>query len=248
LSSAPTNSYHLAIETSGRSGSVSLFDAGRELLGSPLPAGLRTTQSLAPVIENLARNLPRGCRDLRFISVAVGPGSFTGLRIGVTTAKTLAYACGADLVAVNTLEIMAYQALAVASTPELAAFRTIATAMLAYRNQVFGAVWRLAGTSSIAELQSTQEPQTFEIEVWRQFVESISGQQPVLATGDGYRVGWSASPKLRIAPQEIWSPQSKALGEIGWRMFQAGQIADLWRLEPEYLRPSAAEEKLVEGS
>ena len=104
----------LSIETSGRSGSIALLEGegdGTRLVGETLLAGdQRTAQVLAPAIQALLATAEWSAASIELVAVVVGPGSFTGLRIGVTTAKTLAYALGAAVVGVNTLDVLAAQA------------------------------------------------------------------------------------------------------------------------------------------
>src|SRR4051812_36432753 len=104
----------LAIETSGRFGSVATLVGDAEgakcSLQIVLPQTQRTAQSLAPAIQELLRTTWWLPRDVDIVAIAVGPGSFTGLRIGVTTAKAFAFAASAEVVAVDTLEAIAAQA------------------------------------------------------------------------------------------------------------------------------------------
>src|SRR5438876_1121982 len=100
----------LAIETSGKAGSVAALVGGRLLREIRLPADQRSAKSLAPAMAELFSATGWGPREVRLVAVAVGPGSFTGLRIGVTTAKVFAYLTRAEVVGVNTLEVIAAQA------------------------------------------------------------------------------------------------------------------------------------------
>src|SRR5262245_56901299 len=101
----------LAIETSGRHGSVATLGgepAGARLIGQTVLTGEeRTAQVLAPAIQQLLIATEWSPKSIDPVAVTVGPGSFTGLRIGVTTAKAIAYAVGADVLGVNTLEPLA---------------------------------------------------------------------------------------------------------------------------------------------
>src|SRR5215207_3267182 len=103
----------LAIESSGRHASVAtlLGDAGgTRMLGQSLLSGdERTAQMLAPTIQKLLTEAEWSPKSVELVAVTVGPGSFTGLRIGVTTAKAFAYAIGADVLGINTLEALAVQ-------------------------------------------------------------------------------------------------------------------------------------------
>lgn len=97
----------LAIETTGMNGTVAFAQDGKVLRERPLPADRRSAQSLAPAIHDLAADAAVPLSSLNAVAVAVGPGSFTGLRVGVTTAKILAWTLHARLFGVGTLDALA---------------------------------------------------------------------------------------------------------------------------------------------
>ena len=123
----------LALETSGLSGSVAACDGGRLLAERELAQGSRSAQSLAPALRQLLAQVGWQARDVHRVAVTVGPGSFTGLRVGVTTAKAFAYAVGAEVIGINTLDVIAAQA------PVEAA--RVAVALDAQRQELFAAVY-----------------------------------------------------------------------------------------------------------
>ena len=97
----------LALETTELIGGVAAMD-GRNLLADfELSRQQRTAQSLAPGVRSLLGQVRWQPSDVELVAVTVGPGSFTGLRIGVTTAKVFAYAAGADILGIDTLETIA---------------------------------------------------------------------------------------------------------------------------------------------
>ncbi len=116
ISSRSSIRYHavmpraLAIETSGRTGSLALVENGHLVAEDQFPHGLRHAAEIVTRIDALCQAAHRAPRDLEELYVSVGPGSFTGLRIGVTLAKTLAFATGARLVAVPSVEVLARNA------------------------------------------------------------------------------------------------------------------------------------------
>src|SRR4051812_14993677 len=120
----------LAIETSGRIGSVALID-GDSIEEAEFPHGLKHAAGLIPLIDRLCRERNLCPTDLSELYVSVGPGSFTGLRIGITLAKTLAFATGAKLLAVPTLRVLAANA-----PPEA---RHLVPVLDAKRDQIFTA-------------------------------------------------------------------------------------------------------------
>src|SRR5205807_6782629 len=117
--------------TSGFAGSVAVLDGSRVLAEAMLNPKRRSAQSLAPAIVELLALRGMKAEQIRLVATTVGPGSFTGLRVGVTTAKTFAYAVGAEVIGVNTLEAIAAQA-----PPDV---NRLAVALDAQRQQVFAA-------------------------------------------------------------------------------------------------------------
>jgi tRNA threonylcarbamoyladenosine biosynthesis protein TsaB len=97
----------LALETTDLAGSVATWADGRLFRELSLPSHQRSAQSLAPAIGDVLAQTGWRPTDVNLVAVTVGPGSFTGLRVGVTTAKTLAYCCGAAVVGLDTLEVLA---------------------------------------------------------------------------------------------------------------------------------------------
>ncbi|MYI73088.1 MAG: tRNA (adenosine(37)-N6)-threonylcarbamoyltransferase complex dimerization subunit type 1 TsaB, partial [Candidatus Dadabacteria bacterium] len=101
----------LGIETSTFWGSVSVCDDDTILCEYVFNTGPRHNEVLIPTIERLLSDCGLGKDDLEAVCVSVGPGSFTSLRIGVSTAKTLCYSLGTDLAGIPSLEILASNAL-----------------------------------------------------------------------------------------------------------------------------------------
>src|ERR1051325_2091640 len=96
----------LAIETSGRIGSVALVDEDGAIEEREFAHGLQHAAMLIPLIDELCQKRGWSAKDLGEVYVSVGPGSFTGLRIGVTLAKTLAVATGTKLVGVPSMRVL----------------------------------------------------------------------------------------------------------------------------------------------
>ena len=162
--------------------------------------------------------------SIRLVVVAVGPGSFTGLRIGVTTAKTLAYAVGAEVIGVNTLAVIAEQA-PPAATP-------LWVVMDAQRQELFAAKFD-------GQRRFIRETQIASQTEW------LNSLQPGdYVTGPGLRRFVPAMPAgVNAVDESLWMPLADAVGQLGWRDFQAGRRNDVWSLLPQYYRQSAAEEK-----
>src|SRR6476660_6182130 len=121
----------LAIETSGRIGSVALIDENGAIEEREFPHGLQHAAGLIPLMDEMCQASGWTPADLRQVYVSAGPGSFTGLRIGITLAKTLAFATGARLVAVPTMRVLVENA-----PPEA---RHVIVVLDAKREQIFTA-------------------------------------------------------------------------------------------------------------
>src|SRR5207253_5933848 len=100
----------LAIETSGRIGSVALVEGAAIVAEEQFSHGLKHAAEMVPMIDRLCRERGWTATDFAQIYVSAGPGSFTGLRIGITLAKTLAFATGLRLVAVPSVRVLAENA------------------------------------------------------------------------------------------------------------------------------------------
>ncbi len=237
----------LALETSGVAADVALLEAdenGVQVVASrQLPSRPRTAQTLAPAIASLLQQANWQPADVGLVAVATGPGSFTGLRLGVTTAKVFAYATGADVQGVNTLDAVALNAGALIG--DIPNVTRICTVMDAQRNQVFAATY---------SADAMREKDTLEIHFATSIIEADDWRAS-LATGDlaigpglikllddnGRMPGNSG---VNIAPVESWQPTAAAVAELAWRQFSSGkESADVWSLVPQYFRASAAEEK-----
>jgi tRNA threonylcarbamoyladenosine biosynthesis protein TsaB len=218
----------LALETSGLAGSVAACEGGLLVAEHELPADQRSAQSLAPALRRLLAEVGWQPGDVQQLAVTVGPGSFTGLRVGVTTAKTFAYAVGAELIGVDTLEVIAAQA-------PLEVLR-VAVALDAQRQEVFAAVY---GPES-SQGRSVLEPdQIVGVQSWLEsFDEGCWASGPVLEKLSG-----RLPPGVRTVDRASWHPRAATVGRLAWAALERGQRDDVWQLVPKYLRRSAAEEK-----
>ena len=166
------------------------------------------------------------------IAVTDGPGSFTGLRSGVTTAKVFAYVTGADVVAVNTLQVMAAQANVLSDR--------LWAVMDAQRQQVFAAPFALTDD---AGRQAAFTTEILDNDAW--LLRLVSGDS---VTGTGLAKLANRLPSgVQVIAEQSWVPQAATLGRIAFAKHQSGERADFWKLAPQYFRKSAAEEKFDQG-
>lgn len=233
-SSSPPAPYLLAIETSGRAGSVALLDAAPAdpvvLAEQSLPETERTARSLVPALRELLARAAANPRQGVAVAVASGPGSFTGLRIGVTAAKTWAYATQSALVEVNTLDVLAAQA------GDRAGCQAAVWAVLdAQRGDLF-----VARYDSATPLPSAGDPtQLLSADAWLAAVQP--GDLVVGQAAARYAERLPAG--VVLADEATCQPRAATVGLLGARLLAAGQTIAPFALAPRYHRSSAAEEK-----
>jgi tRNA threonylcarbamoyladenosine biosynthesis protein TsaB len=221
----------LAIETTAFTGSVALLEADRVRAERKLPDDSRSAQSLLPTIAALLRDESCTVEELDLVAVAAGPGSFTGLRVGITTAKTLAYARQIEVLGIDTLDVLALQAWGHHRGERVHAV------LDAQRNQLFAA--QFAGAGNDAFPTRLNETHIVDLDPW---LASLRPGEWVV----GPTVGkWChrLPSGVGAADPECWHPQAGVVGRLAWRDYQLGRRDNLWRLAPQYHRASAAEEK-----
>lgn len=221
----------LAIETSGHIGSVALIDENGAIEEREFPHGLQHAAGLIPLIDQLCTQRGWKPGDLQQVYVSAGPGSFTGLRIGITLAKTLAFATGAKLVAVPTMHVL------VANAPPEAQHAIIV--LDAKRDQIFTARFALAN-------DAWQEQETAHLDTLSAML--TRSPRPLHLIGEGILYHQQHIPAgaddIIITKPELWRARAGILAAIGAQMAAAGTFVDPYQLQPIYIRPPEAQEKL----
>jgi tRNA threonylcarbamoyladenosine biosynthesis protein TsaB len=224
----------LALETSGNSGSVAALDASQLVLELPLASGSRSAQSLAPGIKSLLAEIGWSVGQVDLIAVTQGPGSFTGLRIGITTAKALAYAVGAQVIGVNTLEAIARQTPAARHTPAMQP--ALWTVLDAQRGELFAARF-VFGT--LDRRSAPAGVQVIDRHAW--LAQLAAGE---LVSGPALQRSVLGIPlNVTIVDNQFWQPKAESVGRLGHEQMLAGRHDDLFQLSPQYFRQAAAEEQ-----
>jgi len=237
----------IAIQTSGRSGSVCLRIEGHPEEVIVLDPAKRTAVTLTPAIDALLTRTRAMGGHIDLVAVATGPGSFTGLRIGVTTAKTLAYALGCRAVAVDTLAAMAGAIFRFDP-----AIRSACVAINAYRQQVFVAQWDRAQLAAAAQDDSlASRSEVWPVERWK---DRVAAADP---TDTATRFAAESSLVRGLRPDQTLASDGGPVSDLIVVDLTAADVANLatslanhghtvepMRLNPNYLRDSAAEEKL----
>ncbi len=219
----------LAVETSGFEGSIALVD-GRTLIEERVlqTEGRRHAQTLVAEVDLLLKTHALSPNGLDAVAVSVGPGSFTGLRVGVVFAKTFAWVNDAKLIAVDTLQGIAQR------VPANSFSSPVTVIIDAQRGEVFvneyswnadAAIWQPVGDVRI-------EP-----------VDDVA-RRATAVTGPGLRkFGAAFSENVQRTDESLWEPRASAVAEIGHHLLRQHQVADVYALEPVYIRRSYAEEK-----
>ncbi len=222
----------LALETSERVGTLATLQVAGEQISAVrsllLPDDQRSARSLLPAIQSLLTECGWKPQQLDLLCVTTGPGSFTGLRIGVTTAKTLAYATGAELVEVHTLAAIA----AGVSAPS----ERLWTILDAQRQELFVAQFEPDWQDQLSDLPETR---ILGVEQWLQELvpgDVVSGP-PLQKLADRLPAG------VRAAAGNEWQPRAETVARLGVTAFHSGRAVDPMQLVPRYYRKSAAEEK-----
>lgn len=221
----------LSLETSTSIGSVATHEADTLRGETRLPRQQRSAQALAPSIVKRLSADGWTARQIELIATTRGPGSFTGLRIAVTTAKTLAYAIGAPVIALDTFEVIAAQAPGSDSPLDVV--------MDAQRQQLLTKRFRWDSSGTWSPCQAAR---IVDAGSW---LSSLA--PPLSVSGPGLaQISGHLPQPVYVVDRDLWYPRAKTVGKLAYQCYRAGRRDDIWSLVPEYHRKSAAEEKLAQ--
>ncbi len=213
----------LGIDTSARSLGVAIAENGNILITCEKNFGLRHSQDLIPTIKDLLKKLSLEIKDIDGIAVSLGPGSFTGLRVGVTAAKALAIASGKPVIGIPTLDVIAHNAYYYPGTicPIVDARKKLLYAAL-YKNKN-GSLKKLSQYLLIS-------PDAL--------VKKI--KEKTLFIGDGITaygraIEKAVGRKAEFAPPRFWLPKAENVALLGWEKLKKGKKDDPLKLVPLYL-------------
>ena len=229
----------LAFETSTRTPSVALLDAGKLLGMESLPKNVGATTRLLTVADHILKQNGLTPRDIALISIAVGPGSFTGLRVGVTTAKTLAFAQKCPLTTVGTLDAIAHRLTTDSELANIQSAKYLAAVLNAERGDWFAKRFE-------RQASGWQETSPVRIVTPNEWIDSLPAS--TILNGPALQKWTGLLPEgVQLAPESTWQPTAAQTGILGWQKYKRGEISDPFKLLPEYGRLSAAEEKLAQA-
>lgn len=220
----------LAIETSGRLGSVAL-SRGPDLLGSAvLSAERRHAVELVPKIDELCRSHRIEPSLIGEAYVSAGPGSFTGLRVGMTVARTLAWAASARVVRIPTLDVIAQNALKLPDPPQ-----HLVVLLDAKRNNVYAACFERNGSKYLRRT----DPQEVSV---AKLAERLPDGCVAMGEGVAYHREAVDRAGLSFLPEELSRARAEVVQQLGYALATAGQFDTLHQLVPIYIRRPEAEE------
>ena len=224
----------LALETTEKFGSAALLDGTHVLEEITLPKDRRSSQTLHPALQTLFEKTQIAPQEVSVVAVVVGPGSFTGLRVGVTAAKIFAYTTGAKVVVLDTFETVA-----TAVPPHTG---VISVGVDAQRGEVIAAILRQTASRN---LETIKDPKIITVGDWWKHAEQY---EDVLFTGPALERWREKAPSHLIATEESdWFPRASIAGKLAAERITTETFTEtsdgVWSLLPTYSRLSAAEEK-----
>lgn len=227
----------LAIDSSSLAASCALLE-DRKLIGEfYIDARLTHSQTLMPMIENLLQASQTGLEDIDLFAVSCGPGSFTGLRIGIACAKGLAYGSGKPCAAVSTLEGLCRNLESVEGT--------VCAVMDARRQQVYTAAYT-AGSWDTPLFPD----QAISIQELGEKLKNLP--QPIFLVGDGaelcYNQLHAEIPGLKIAAERVRMQHAYSVGLAALEKARQNSLCTAAEVTPIYLRLSQAEREKAEKS
>ena len=226
----------LAFETSAKAASAALLEDGKLLGESYQNTGLTHSQTLMVMAENLLSQCGKTVEDVTAVAVAAGPGSFTGVRIGVAAAKGFAWGREIPCYGVSTLEAMAeglgiYQGY-------------VCPCMDARRSQVYNALFYV----NHGILERVTEDRAISLAELGAELKSL--KEPIFLVGDGsnlcYNTLSESVPNLVLPGEHRMHQRASGVALAAAKLVSAGAPGDANALTPNYLRLSQAERERAE--
>ncbi len=224
----------LGIETSTDCSGVALADEKGTLAELIIGRARRHVETVVPGIETLLHMTGMDMSAIGAVAVDTGPGLFTGLRVGVATAKSLCFALGIKAVAVGSLEVLAYAVPQAVGADSMDGW-TLLTVIDAKRGEVF---WNTYDVKEDQVLPTGVARVSFPGDLFAA-IASEERDRPLLAVGDGalrYRDALSGLDAVSFGGPALYSPPPGVLAVMGVRRVLAGECTDAKSLSLQYLR------------
>lgn len=222
----------LAIDTSTMVSSVAVIEDNILMGEISLKQEMTHSENLVPMVAEVLKNIQIDISEIDLYAVAVGPGSFTGLRIGLATIKGFAHLFDKPVIGVSTLEGLAYN---------LMGNGIIVPMLDARRERVYAGVY-----SGIGELEEIHREEIYNID---ELIDILSEYDDIVFTGNGTliyeeKLKEELGDRVRMAPIHLRGCRAGTIGELGMKKFNLGESDDYFNLAPEYLRETQAQREL----
>lgn len=224
----------LALDTSTMMASCAVMDETRILGEYSLSQEMSHSERLVPMIDEILSGLDLKISDIDLYGVAIGPGSFTGLRIGVATIKAFAHMFDKQVVGVSTLEALAFN---------LPHNRVVVPMIDARRNRVYTGIYSWEDE----KLNTIMKSDAVEIDKLLEILDK--NYDDIVVNGDGstlYREKIKAvlGDKVKFSTLGLNHCKASSIGELSLIKYNKGQVDNYYTLVPDYLRKSQAEREL----
>ncbi len=222
----------LAADTSAKTATVALYENGVLIAEYTQNIGLTHSEGFLPLVENILSATKRDIKNIDYFAVTVGPGSFTGLRIGVATVKGLAHAVNKPLVEVSTLDALAENA------PHFSGY--VCPMLDARRQEVYAAVYK--------DGKKIMEDTPLSLTELFAFLKEHRGK--VLFLGDGainYRdvIQKALKNKAVFAPAHVVLQRASSVGIAAMKQLESGNTVSYSDISIRYLKASQPEQQLL---
>ena len=219
----------LSVDSSAAPASVCLYEDGKLLADFYLNSGFTHSQTLMAMVESALRISCKSVSDVDAFAVNNGPGSFTGVRIGVSAVKGMAYAADKPCIPVSTLLSMAYNC--------LSADCVVCACMDARRSQVYNALFRVS-SGAVTRLCEDRAISVAEL-----LEELGSYNERILLAGDGAQLVYDSSDNdnISLLPENIRYQRASSAAMAAFDKYNRGEVLSPAALMPSYLRLSQAE-------
>ena len=226
----------LAFDSTAKAASVAVCDGEKLLANYNIDNGLTQSELLLPMAENMLASLKLTFDDVELLACSVGPGSFTGVRIGVALVKGIAFGKNIPCVSVSTLDELAENLKGLEGI--------IVPCMDARRNQVYTATYR----GKDGELDKLTVDRAIAISELAEELREYAGT-PIYLSGDGYTVAKRALSSFGVetenTPELLITENAYSCAKVAKRKYERGEFVSDIEYVPTYLRlPQAERERL----
>ena len=224
----------LAVDCTAKPASVAVLEDGKVLSSAYTNTGLTHSQTLVPMVDSALRDAQLSLDTIDYYAINAGPGSFTGVRIGVAAVKGLAFADDLPCVPVSTLESMAYNM--------TGGDCIVCAAMDARCSQVYNALFRVSGD----KVERLCDDRALSLGDLKQALSVFT--EPVVLVGDGAKLCYDffgdETVHVRLAPANKRIQTASSVAMAAWQAIKEGRTVTAEALMPSYLRLPQAQREL----